>query len=173
MMLRRAFLWWQFAAVVVLPVAVFLARGVFGARLGWDVLASVIAAPVLGAALLIVAVLVLIRPSVLSTRAVSWFDVAVIGAWHAAVVWLCASPSALAVVAIAVLAITAFWGAVWQLFADTTRRVSGAVRDFTVEFNAAASERRRGGPIDLGELRPIDGGPSGRDGAGQRRSVAE
>lgn len=82
MMLRRAFFWWQFVAVAALPLLVFVSRGIVGARLGWDVLVSLIAAPVLGAALLIVAILVLIRPSVFRAKAVGWFDVAAIACWH-------------------------------------------------------------------------------------------
>jgi len=172
MFVRRAFLSWQFVAVVVLPAAVFLSRGVFGASLGWDVLLSVLAAPVLGFALLVVAVLTVVRPSVRADRAVSWFDVAVSAAWHALIIWCCVQPSAGLVFAIGLAAAVAFWGAIWQLVTDAGRRLVGAVRDFGAEYGAAAAARRRGAPIDLGELRPVVA-ESGEARDSSPRSVAQ
>lgn len=158
MMLRRAFFWWQLLAVIALPVLTFLTRGIFGARLGWDVLGAAIAAPVLGFALLVVALLIAVRPSVMRVKAVSWYDLVVLAGWHAAIVWFCLDPAAWLIGAAVLFAMLAFWGAIWQLVTDTTRRVAGAMRDFSVEFTTAVGEQRSGAPIDLGELRPIDGG---------------
>src|SRR5690606_2497536 len=102
----------------------------------------------------------------------SWFDVAVASAWHAAIIWLCVAPSAWLVVAIVALALLAFWGAVWQFVTDGARRIRDATRDFNAPFRAAADGRRRGGPIDLGELRPVEEAADGAV-AGSRRTVAE
>ncbi|HWL59741.1 MAG TPA: hypothetical protein VNQ48_02530 [Microbacteriaceae bacterium] len=172
MSLRRAFLWWQFAAVLVLPTAVFFSRGVFGERLGWDLLVAALTAPVLGIALLVVALVILVRPSVLVSRAVSWFDMAVMSAWHAAIIWLCVTPSAWLVVAVIALALLAFWGALWQFVTDGARRIRTATRDFTARFESATGVRRPSGPIDLGELRPIDDPAEGAV-AASGRTVAE
>lgn len=158
MWIRRVFFWWQFAAVLVLPIWAFFARGIFGAQLGWDVIVAVIAAPALAVALLGVALLTFFRPSVHRTKAVSSFDVVVLALWHGSVIWLCFAPSGWVPVAIVGFAFVAFWGAIWQLVTDTTRRVSGAMRDFTVEFNAAVGEQQSGAPIELGELEPVDDG---------------
>src|SRR5690606_19599469 len=111
--------------------------------LGWDVVLSIIAAPVLAAALLIVAVITLIRPSVFTTKVLSWFDVAALAAWHGTIVWFCLAPTAWLFGLIVLAAMVAFWGLIWQLVTDASRRVSGAVRDFSAEFDTAVSERRR------------------------------
>ncbi len=62
-----------------------------------------------------------------------------------------------------VLGLVGFWFAVFQLVADTGRRVRDAARGFAAEFSAAVGEQQRadadacrGPPIELGELKPID-----------------
>lgn len=64
---------------------------------------------------------------------------------------------------VVVFGLIAFWYAIVQLIADTGRRVRNAVRDFTAEFSAAVGQQRgsdadgrRGAPVELGELKPID-----------------
>lgn len=82
MWLRRAFYRWLFPAALVLPLWLLLGWGVFQAG-GWVFLwVLFIALPSVFVGQLALALLVRARPSVQTTKAVSWWDVAGFGLWH-------------------------------------------------------------------------------------------
>lgn len=124
---RRLFYRWQFLAALVLPAWLFVGWGVFGPD-GWPFLVLLVVCPVLAVALLVVGLLNLGRASSRQRRAVSWLDVALLAAWHAALVgvgfygpannWL--------ILLSVLLGLTAFWASAWQLATDASRRVAGA-----------------------------------------------
>ncbi|WP_156891279.1 hypothetical protein [Agromyces subbeticus] len=138
MLLRRALYRWQMIAVVVLPVWLAVGWAVFGAG-GWGTLGLVIVVPVAFVVLGIVALLVGIRPTVRQQRAVSWTDAGVLTAWHLSIIatgFYGASATLFGVLAI-LLAIAAFWIAVWQLVTDGANRVKASM----AEFERLAAER--------------------------------
>jgi hypothetical protein len=127
MYLRRALFYWQFIAAIALPSWVLIGRGIILDGVGWDLLLYLVLCPVLFVVMLIVAGLTAARKEVRTARAVSWSDAAVIVAWHVAIIsYGFIASSALSVV-IVVLALVAFWNAVWQLFAETRTRVQNAL----------------------------------------------
>jgi hypothetical protein len=131
MLFRRVFLRWLIAAAVVLPIWLGVGWAVFGGG-GWGTLGLVIAVPVAFIALAVVALLVWIRPTVRAQRATSWIDVAVVGAWHASIIGIGfygQGATSFGVLAI-LLAIGAFWSAVWQLISDGARRVQATMSEF-------------------------------------------
>lgn len=163
MLVRRVFQRWQMMAVVVLPVWLAVGWAIFG-RGGWGTLGLVIVVPVAFLLLGIVALLVSVRPTVRQQRAVSWTDVGVLSAWHLAIIatgFYGASASLFGVLAI-LLAIAAFWLAVWQLVTDGANRVKASM----AEFERLAAEHQGGGqsaaagPTTPGARRPPfdDGG---------------
>lgn len=148
MLIRRAFLRWLIAAAVVLPIWLGIGWAIFGGG-GWGTLGLVIVVPLAFIALAVVALLVYIRPTVRAQRAVSWTDVAVIGAWHAAIVgvgFYGASGAFFGVIAI-LLAIAAFWSAIWQLIRDGARRMQATMSEFE---RLAAQQTGQAGPDAAG-----------------------
>lgn len=153
MWLRKALYWWQFAAVIVLPTVVLIARGILGSSLGWDFLLYLILSPLLGVFLLVVAALTALRGSVRQTKAVSWLDAGVLLTWHAAIVGFAVLDSAPLAAIVVIIAVAAFWIALWQLVTDTGRRMRSAVDDFTTEFAGVRQEMRDGAPsVQVGEV---------------------
>ena len=65
-------------------------------------------------------------------RAVSWTDVGVIGAWHASIIGIgfYGQGSTFFGVAAILLAIAAFWVAIWQLVSDGARRMQATMSEF-------------------------------------------
>ena len=59
MVLRKALFWWQFAAVIVLPTVLLIARGILGSSMGWDFVLYLVLSPILAAFMLLVAGLML------------------------------------------------------------------------------------------------------------------
>ena len=131
MLIRRAFLRWLVAAVVVLPIWLAVGWAIFGGG-GWGTLGLIITVPIAFIALGIVALLVWARPTVRAERAVSWTDVAVIGAWQASIIGIgfYGQGSTFFGVAAILLAIAAFWVAIWQLVSDGARRVQATMSEF-------------------------------------------
>lgn len=144
MFLRRFFYRWQFLAALVLPAWLFIGWGVFGPD-GWPFLALLVVCPVLAVALLVVGLLNIGRASSRQQRAVSWLDVVLLAAWHAALVgvgfygpannWL--------ILLSVMLGLTAFWASAWQLATDASRRVAGAFVSAQSGGTTAAQERGR------------------------------
>ncbi|MFD4420276.1 hypothetical protein ACFWN7_02085 [Agromyces sp. NPDC058484] len=152
MLIRRAFLRWLVAAAVVLPIWLGIGWAIFGGG-GWGTLGLVIVVPVAFIALAIVALLVWIRPTVRARRASSWTDVAVVGAWHASIVgvgFYGEGGAFFGVIAI-LLAVAAFWSAVWQLVRDGARRVQATMSEF--ERLAAQQTGQSQGPDAAGRPR--------------------
>ena len=131
MLIRRAFLRWLVAAVVVLPIWLAVGWAVFGGG-GWGTLGLIITVPIAFIALGIIALLVWARPTVRAERAVSWTDVGVIGAWHASIIGIgfYGQGSTFFGVAAILLAIAAFWVAIWQLVSDGARRMQATMSEF-------------------------------------------
>lgn len=131
MLIRRAFLRWMVAAAVALPVWLAVGWAIFGGG-GWGTLGLVVVVPLSFIALAVVALIVWIRPTVRAQRAVSWIDVGVVGAWHASIVALGfygQASTVFGVLAI-LLAVAAFWVALWQLVRDGARRVQATMTEF-------------------------------------------
>lgn len=153
MWLRKALYWWQFAAVIVMPTVVLIARGILGSSLGWDFVLYLVLSPILGVFMLVVAGLTAARGSVRQARAVGWLDAGVMLAWHAAIVGFAVLDSAALATIVVVIAVAAFWIAVWQLVTETGRRMRTAVRDFGSEFSGVREEMRMQSPsVQVGEV---------------------
>ncbi|MFF2495070.1 hypothetical protein [Agromyces sp. NPDC058064] len=143
MLIRRLFYRWQFIAIVALPVWLLVGWAIFGSG-GWGTLGLVIVVPVAFLALGVVALLVNARPTVRSERAVSWTDVGVIGAWHAALIatgFYTAGATFFGILAI-IAAIAAFWVSLWQLVKDGAKRMNASM----AEFERLAAEQQGGMP---------------------------
>ena len=83
MWLRRAIFRWLLPAAFLLPLWLFVGWGVFNAG-GWAFLwVLFIAVPSVLVGQLVLTMLTRSRPSVRAERAVSWWDVAGYGLWHA------------------------------------------------------------------------------------------
>src|SRR4029453_6591283 len=110
----------------------------------WGTLGLVITVPLAFIALGIIALIVWARPTVRAERAVSWTDVAVIGAWHASIIGIgfYGQGAAFFGVAAILLAIAAFWVAIWQLVSDGARRMQATMS----EFERVASAQARPAP---------------------------
>jgi hypothetical protein len=87
MWVRRGFFQWLIPAAFVLPLWLVIGWIVFGAN-AWALLWVFVSTPIVFAGQLILTLLVRARGTVREDRAVSWADVAVIGAWHALIVAL-------------------------------------------------------------------------------------
>jgi hypothetical protein len=82
MWVREAFFRWLLPAAFILPLWLFIGWAVFQG--GWAILwVLFIAIPSVFLGQLLLTVLTRSRPSVRAERAVSWWDVAGFGAWHA------------------------------------------------------------------------------------------
>ncbi len=166
MLLRRAFYRWQMIAVVVLPIWLAIGWAIFGGG-GWGTLGLVIVVPVTFIALGVVALLTNVRPTVREQRASSWTDVGVIGAWHLAIIatgLYGASATLFGVLAI-LLALAAFWIAIWQLVNDGAKRVQASM----AEFERLAAQQQTGAQ-QPGTARPNPSSsrrPPGDDGGDQ------
>jgi hypothetical protein len=134
MVYRRALFYAMLGAVVVLPVWLLISRGLIFTDTGWDFVGYLVLAPILGVALGIVAGVVWARKSVRATRAVSPLDAVVLTAWYLSIVVYGASgdETVAAVVAVigVLLAVAAFWAAVWQLVRETRTRIQNIVTTF-------------------------------------------
>ena len=135
MAIRKLFYYWQFIAVVALPLWLVVGWPIFGEG-GWGVFGVFFAAVALGISLLVVALLIYARKDVRLARAVSWPDVGVLALWHTLIVasGFYAAVSPWLSVLVIVVALFAFWFAIWE-FVDTARRRMRATMD---QFEAAA-----------------------------------
>ena len=128
MILRRVFYYWQFVAVVALPLWLMVAASIFGTT-AWQVLGATFGAVAIGFGLLVVSLLFLARREVRLDKAVSWADVGVLTGWHALIVlmgvysvtapWLS--------VLVVLVGLAAFWFALWELFDAARKRVREAL----------------------------------------------
>jgi hypothetical protein len=159
MLVRKAFFYWQFAAVVVLPVWILVGWTVWSG--GDQFLGVAISAPLLVLALLGVAGITYARKSARTTRTASWLDVGVAGAWHLAVIaagFFGPATGAFAALSVA-LGIAAFASVAWQLVQETRRRVRRVfetIQRGAVPYGTPAVKQA---PLDAGEylvIRPSE-----------------
>jgi hypothetical protein len=161
MLFRRIFFRWTQAATVVLPIWLAVGWAVFGGG-GWGTLGLIITVPVTFIALAVMALLTSMRPTVREQRAVSWGDVGVLGAWHAAIVgfgFSGPSMAAFAFLAIA-LALVAFWYEILQLVRDGARRMQATMSEYERVARASGPSGDAGAapaatppaPYDIGEV---------------------
>ncbi|CAO1652576.1 MFS transporter [Salinibacterium sp. NYA9b] len=129
-MIRRAFYYWQFIAVLVLPVWVLIARGIYGSSVGWDFVLFLILCPILAFALLAIAGLTVARKSVRDSKSVSWIDAGLLTVWHAAIIIYGFVDAPFPAALIVIVAIAAFWIALWQLVTETRNRFTSLVEGF-------------------------------------------
>ena len=133
MMIRRAFYYWQFIAVIVLPLWVLIARGIYGSSVGWDFVLFLILCPILAVVLLAIAGLTTARKSVRSSKSVSWIDAGVLTVWHAAIIVYGFVDASFPAALLVIVAIAAFWIALWQLVTETRNRFTSLVEGFERE----------------------------------------
>ncbi|TQO20902.1 hypothetical protein FB472_2558 [Rhodoglobus vestalii] len=129
-MIRHAFYYWQFIAVIVLPVWVLVGRGVFGSSVGWDFVLFLLLCPILAFSLLAVVGLTAARKSVRSEKAVSWIDAGVLAGWHAVIIAYGFVDAPLLAALVVVAAVVGFWIALWQLVTETRKRFTSLVEGF-------------------------------------------
>jgi hypothetical protein len=159
MLVRKAFFYWQFAAVVVLPVWILLGWTLWG-RAG-EFVGVAIAAPFLVLALLGVAGITYARKSARTTRTASWLDVGVAGAWHLAVIaagFFGAATGAFAALSVA-LGIAAFASVAWQLVQETRKRVRRVFETIQRGAVPSGTPGAKQAPLDAGEylvIRPSE-----------------
>lgn len=125
MILRKAFYWWLFPSAVILPVWLLIGWAIFGSG-GWSFIGLLILCPVLFIAMLAIGGIIMARKTVRDTRAVSWWDVGLIGAWHASIVAFgCFIPGVMSWLAVLgiLLGLAAFWVSLWQLVTEARMRV--------------------------------------------------
>lgn len=156
MLARRAFFYWQFAAIVVLPAWLLLGWALWGTAGSFAPIA--LATPFLVLALMGVAGTTYARKTVRSTRTSSWLDVGMAGAWHLTVIgvgFFSGATPAFAALAVA-LGVVAFWSAAWQLVTETRKRVKKAFEAIERAGRPAGGPRA---PLDAGEYIVISPSP--------------
>lgn len=125
MILRRPFYWWLFPSAVILPAWLLIGFAIFGSG-GWTFLGLLIACPILFIAMLAIGGIIYARRSVRDAKAVSWYDVGLLAAWHASIVAFgCFIPGATGWIAVlsVLLGLATFWVSLWELLAETRARV--------------------------------------------------
>ena len=133
MIIRRALYFAQFGAALILPLWIFVARGIVTNDTGWDTLAYVILCPVLFVVMIGISAIVTARKSVRSARAVSWIDVAAQLLLYAALI-TAGFVTTIAFLVIAVVILVAFfWVAVWELVRETRARFQGFVDEINLQ----------------------------------------
>ena len=156
MLTRRAFFYWQIIGAFLLPSWVLIGRGIIDDGVGWDFVLYLVLCPILCAVMLAVVGLTVARKKVRTARAVSWQDVAVIAAWHAAIIAYGFVSSQALVVVVVLLAAVAFWSAVWQLFAETRTRVQNAFSLDPIDTGSYTAQKPRA------DAPPVVGPDAGR-----------
>jgi hypothetical protein len=135
MWLRQAFFRWLFPAAFVLPLWLLIGWGVFSGG-GWAFLFLLIGVPSVFIGQLVLTLLVRARASVRVSRAVSWWDVAGFGLWHALTIAVGFYPEwfGLALTGAIIVAIALFWSSLWQLWSEA--RASGGIRVATASWRS-------------------------------------
>lgn len=130
MWLRRAFYYGQFWAIPVLPLWLLIGRGLVVNGIGWEFVLLLFACPVLVLAMIIVMGLTVARKTVRRARLLSWFDIGMLSAWYLAIIAAGFFANPVTAILVVVLAVVAFWLAVWQLFTETRHRVNTTFAGF-------------------------------------------
>jgi len=145
MFYRRILYLGQFVAAIVLPTWVLIGRGLLDNDIGWEFLVFLVAAPFLSIGMLAVAALTFARRSVRSTRTVSWLDAGLLTAWYLAIIAYGLWASTTLAIVVLVLAVGAFWLAIWQFVRETRARWRGLVAGFE-EAAQAQNDGAKNGP---------------------------
>jgi hypothetical protein len=127
MIFRRAIYLSMFPAAIILPVWVLISRGIVADGIGWEFLVYLIVCPALFVVLGATAGFIVARKSARSVRAVSWWDAGVLTALYAALIASGFYAVTALVVAVVVLAVAAFWLAIYELVTETKARVNNFV----------------------------------------------
>ncbi|RFA22024.1 MFS transporter [Subtercola boreus] len=159
MFVRRAFFYWQVAAVVLLPLWVLIGWSVFGGQV-WQFLLVMLACGVLALAMAAVGVLIWARKGVRATKTLSWLDVMMVALWHVSIIVLGFFTPAASLVAVAavLLGLGAFWAAIYQLVRETRQRVQGVFDSFQYAAQMGASPQMAREPLAEGEYIVIETG---------------
>lgn len=150
MLLRRLFYRWQFLAAIALPGWLLVGWGVFGGS-GWVFPLLLVGAALLAASLAIVSGLMRARGSVRRDRALSWWDVAILAAWHAAVIGLgfFGPTTALFTVLGITIGLAGFWYSLAALLRETGRAWRAGVTGYLDEQTRLAYRRPPGPDGDV------------------------
>ncbi|WP_025157462.1 hypothetical protein [Leifsonia aquatica] len=137
MIIRKAFYWWLFPSAVVLPVWLLIGWAAFSAGSGWSFVGLLILCPVLFLAQLAVAGVTVARRSARDVRAVSWPDVGLLTAWHAAVIAFGFFPAG-ATGWLAVAAVVFFLGTFWLVLGELVTDMRARVQQTFAAYERAA-----------------------------------
>jgi hypothetical protein len=133
MIFRRAVLIAQAPLAVMLPVWVFISRGIVADGIGLQSVVYIFACPLMFVILAIVTALTWARKLVRLDRAVSWTDTALLSAlWAVLIVYGFFAETIIAALAV-VLLLLAFWYFVFELITETRARL----KSFTMGLEAS------------------------------------
>ena len=127
MVLRRLFFRWLFPAAFVLPLWLFVGWIVFSGGSGWALLWLLVAIPAVFVSQLVLALFIRARASGREIRAVSWRDLAGVGAWQLAIIALGSFDSRVffpLLVLSVVGALLLFWSSLSQLWNEARGAVT-------------------------------------------------
>lgn len=168
MWLRRAFFHWLIPAAFLLPIWLIVGWAVFQGGAAAFLWVLFIAVPSVFFGQLVLTLLVRARPTVRAERAVSWWDVAGFGTWHALTVFVgfFGAWFPLLLVGAIVVALAIFWSSLWQLWSEARSgtgrivlRYSETDRIGTDGVRAQRESRRSDGDvIVLSEMSQTDEG---------------
>ncbi len=149
---RRVVLRLLFPMAVVLPVWLLIGRGILFDGGGWEFVGYLILCPILFVALLVIGGLIRFRPGMRAAGAVSWMDVAGLGAlWLLLALAGFLTHPAVAALAVAALLVV-FWLSVWQFVQAGRRRVQEVMDDIDATVNGARASVYGPAPVDVGEV---------------------
>ena len=166
MLVRKAFYWWQLAAIIVLPVWILLGWAIWGSATS-SFLSIALTAPFLVVALLVVTGMIMSRRSVRTAKAVSMLDVGVLAVWHAMIIGLGffgISANLFGVLAVAA-GIVAFWVSAWEILDETRKRVRAVFDAAVLQSDRIIRTPGSRSPIDAGEyivIQPSSVDPSSK-----------
>ena len=152
MVARRVVYRLLFPAAAVLPVWLFIGRGIVSGD-PWTAAGFLVISPILFLLLVAISALVVWRPGVRTERAVSLADAVVLPVlWALLIAVALVTHPALAVATVVAL-LAVFWFAVWELVTEGRRRVRAVMDDVEATLGGArASVPQRPQPVDIGEV---------------------
>jgi hypothetical protein len=155
---RKAFYWWLFPSAVLLPAWLLIGWAIFGTG-GWTFVGLLVVCPILFVAQLAVGGIMMARKSVRDSRAVSWYDVGLLAAWHLAIVFfglfIPGVSSWLAVLGI-LLGLAAFWVSLWELVTEARMRVQQTFEAYERAAQPQQVRRPEGGFADDADIIVIE-----------------
>lgn len=139
---RRLFVPTLFGAAIVLPLWLILARSFILGVDDWQIPLVTLSAVALGAFMALVAGVTWFRKSVRDGGGPSTWDLGLLSAWYLSIILAGVVEHGAISIPVILLGLAAFWSAVWQLFAETKRRVQSAIDTFEVTVPSAQEYRR-------------------------------